>query len=435
MFTFDIVFNFVFLSVFAFQVLHFCVQYLTWRRIEYIYYSMFLLSEAVYFYIYISKPIFNHHVTPTAAHVYTAVEMSHTFIQMFFCSAGIIAYLNLNKSSGTIFTFYNRLKYISLVFIALLCTMHFLGIESIPLYYLIWLLLIPINFIMIYLLHKQHDKFATLIIWGTVVQIVGLCVTICLIIYQQQQNVLFAFSSHVPLQTALLIDLFILGYGLSLKAAESDKKLLLARIENQELLETERTRLARDLHDGLGGLLSSVKYSFSSIKESLTLTTPQQNNFEQTLQTLDTSIAEMRRIAHNMMPENLQQFGLNIALKDFCTTVQRGVNCHIHYESFGMNQYKANSTNDMALYRITQELINNALKHAAASQIIVQLQKDQQQLQLTVEDNGKGFDTALLKTATGAGWHSIESRVAFLKGKINITSTGKGTTVTIEIQN
>ncbi len=133
------------------------------------------------------------------------------------------------------------------------------------------------------------------------------------------------------------------------------------------------------------------------------------------------------------MPENLQQFGLDVALNDFCATVQQGTGCHIRYESFGMQDYPSNQTTDIAVYRITQELVNNALKHASALQIIVQLQKQKQQLTLTVEDNGKGFATSILKHQKGSGWKSIESRVNLVGGILYIDSSPKGSTVTVEL--
>jgi signal transduction histidine kinase len=86
------------------------------------------------------------------------------------------------------------------------------------------------------------------------------------------------------------------------------------------------------------------------------------------------------------------------------------------------------------VYRIVQELVNNAIKHATASQVLVQLQLSGSLLSVTVEDDGKGFDTALLQNAGGIGWSNIRNRVDFLKGKIDLQAApGKGTSVLIEI--
>ena len=91
-------------------------------------------------------------------------------------------------------------------------------------------------------------------------------------------------------------------------------------------------------------------------------------------------------------------------------------------------------TTAITIYRIVQELINNAMKHAAAKTAIVQVTKSDHQLTVTVEDDGRGFDTAIIKGSTGIGWTNIRNRVDFLKGKLDVNSKpGKGTSVLIEI--
>ncbi|MCW5910865.1 MAG: hypothetical protein KIT62_07315 [Cyclobacteriaceae bacterium] len=198
--------------------------------------------------------------------------------------------------------------------------------------------------------------------------------------------------------------------------------------------EQERTRLAKDLHDGLGGMLSGIKYSFQNMKGNLILTPENAQAFERSIDMLDSSIREMRRVAHNMMPEMLVKYGLNVALKEFCNEIDRSGVIHVKYQPIGMNDSNVEQTTAITVYRIVQELVNNAIKHAAASHVVVQLQLSGQLLSVTVEDNGKGFDTALLQRAQGMGWNNIRNRVDFLKGKIDVHSApDKGTSVLMEI--
>jgi signal transduction histidine kinase len=106
----------------------------------------------------------------------------------------------------------------------------------------------------------------------------------------------------------------------------------------------------------------------------------------------------------------------------------------INYLSFGPEDVDIDQTVAITLYRIVQELINNTMKHSGASSAIVQLTKSNEQLSLTVEDDGNGFDPAILNTSKGMGWVSIKNRVDFLKGKLDVTSKeGEGTSVHIEI--
>ena len=198
--------------------------------------------------------------------------------------------------------------------------------------------------------------------------------------------------------------------------------------------EKERTRLARDLHDGLGGMLSGIKYSFQNMKGNLVMNPENHQSFERGLDMLDTSIKEMRRVAHNLMPEALVKFGLDTALKDFCNDINQSGAIKINYQSIGLANVAINETAAITIYRIVQELIHNTIKHPSASSAIVQVTKNEGQLSVTVEDDGKGFDTGILNKLGGIGWSNIQNRVEFLKGSIDVQSgKDKGVSVHIEV--
>lgn len=214
---------------------------------------------------------------------------------------------------------------------------------------------------------------------------------------------------------------------------EKEKQLLAAEavLKGQE---DERTRLAKELHDGLGGMLSGIKYSFNTIKENLVLTAENAMAYERSMAMLDSSIKEMRMVAHNLMPESLVKFGLDTALKDFCDSITGSGALKVSYHSFGIKEQRLETNIEITVYRVIQELLNNSMKHAQATEAIVQLQKDAGLLTVTVEDNGKGFAVKLLDIAKGIGWSNIQNRVEYLKGSVTITSEeGKGTGVTIEL--
>ncbi len=200
--------------------------------------------------------------------------------------------------------------------------------------------------------------------------------------------------------------------------------------------EQERTRLAKDLHDGLGGMLSGIKHSFQNIKENLILTPENAQSFSRSIDMLDSSIQEMRRVAHNMMPEILLKYGLNVALKEFSNEIDRSTSVKTTYQSMGMDNINVEQTTAVTVYRVVQELTNNALKYANAQNILIQLHANEQEkmMYITVEDDGKGFDTNEISNSNGIGWHNIQNRIDFLKGKIDLESIpNKGTSVHIEI--
>jgi two-component system, NarL family, sensor kinase len=213
---------------------------------------------------------------------------------------------------------------------------------------------------------------------------------------------------------------------------EKDKQLLAidAMLKGQE---EERSRIAKDLHDGLGGMLSGVKLSFVNMKENMVMDAESVSSFENSIMQLDNTIAELRKVAHNLMPEALVKFGLKNAVLDYCNAMQLSSKTKIIFEQLG-NERQLSNTADLYIYRIIQELINNAIKHAAPNQILVQLTKTNDKILLTVEDDGKGFDKQILPLAKGIGMKNLQQRVDYFKGKIDITSQPtEGTSVNIEL--
>ncbi|HND82886.1 MAG TPA: ATP-binding protein, partial [Chitinophagales bacterium] len=180
--------------------------------------------------------------------------------------------------------------------------------------------------------------------------------------------------------------------------------------------------------------LSSVKYSLNDMKENVILSADNAVSFTRSIDMLDSGIQELRRIAHNMMPENLMKFGLDKALADYCQSISKTNIVEISYNSFQLEDYIENSNVSITVYRVIQELINNTIKHANATQIIVQVFKENNILNITVEDNGKGFDVNNISNFKGAGWTNIQNRINYLKGKIQVDSAPtEGTSVNIEI--
>ncbi len=217
-----------------------------------------------------------------------------------------------------------------------------------------------------------------------------------------------------------------------IRELEKDKQLVAvdSMLKGQE---DERTRLAKDLHDGLGGMLSGVKFSLMNMKSNLIINHENVVVFERSLDMLDSSIKELRRVAHNMMPEALVKFGLDEALKDYFDNINNANVLHVRYQSFGMEQ-RLEHNNEIIVYRIIQELFTNIFKHANASEVLVQLLREEDRLGITVEDNGMGFNVKELEKNKGAGWANIRSRVDYLKGKLDLHSDSvKGTSVNIEI--
>ena len=197
------------------------------------------------------------------------------------------------------------------------------------------------------------------------------------------------------------------------------KLRLKAIIESQE---TERKRIAAELHDGLGQSLAAVRMRLSK-----------EHTSEETVEMLDKSCVELREISHNMMPSNLMRSGLTVALKEMAGRINRTGQLKVTVD--GEEDLPSLEVNaEVHLFRIVQELLNNIIKYAEATSSSVQLMADGKHYTLMIEDNGRGFDKSSLQKSSGNGWYNIQSRLSMLNGSVEIdTAPGRGTVVTIEV--
>jgi two-component system, NarL family, sensor kinase len=213
---------------------------------------------------------------------------------------------------------------------------------------------------------------------------------------------------------------------------EKDKQLFAvdAMLKGQE---DERNRIAKDLHDGLGGMLSGVKISFNNLKEKIHLQAENSLQFDNSINKLDETISELRKISYNLMPEALLKFGLIDAINDFCTSTMQATQIIIAFETLGTTR-ELDSTAKIYIYRIVQELINNSVKHAKPSRILVQMTTAASKILITVEDNGKGMDANKMEHSKGIGIGNITHRVNYFKGNLTFeNNVPHGTVVNIEL--
>ncbi len=195
--------------------------------------------------------------------------------------------------------------------------------------------------------------------------------------------------------------------------------------------ESERSRMARDLHDGLGGLLSGVKINLSSMKGNSIITSENAEAFDHAIRLLDTSIGELRRVAHNLMPETLNHYGLKTALNDFVNEIGNSPSTALNFRFFG-DDIRYNTQLELTVYRIAQELVNNALKHSGAATIDLQLIASSDRICIQVVDNGRGF-IPFDAGNNGKGLVTIRERVQAFNGRFELESKpGDGTEISIE---
>ncbi|GAA4467291.1 hypothetical protein GCM10023189_50730 [Nibrella saemangeumensis] len=197
--------------------------------------------------------------------------------------------------------------------------------------------------------------------------------------------------------------------------------------------EEERKRLSRDLHDGLGQMLTAIKLQVEGLETSLQGQAVQINNISTLKNLITQTIQEARLISNNLMPSVLSDFGIIPALKMLAETNDTNPAIEVAFCT-NLPTTRLDKSVEIMLYRVTQEAISNAVRHAQAKRITIELFEKDNYLHLVVSDNGKGFKPQRLRQPMGQGIHNMNERVKLLDGKFKITSVpGKGTRVQVSL--
>lgn len=210
---------------------------------------------------------------------------------------------------------------------------------------------------------------------------------------------------------------------------EKELQLLQAVMQGEE---KERSRIAKDLHDGVAGMLAAVKMHINSIATDMS-EVKYTEGFQQGMKLLDESSQEVRKTSHNLMPEVLLQHGLDEAVRRYCNNVSNSSRLKLEYDVIGDTPRFIDSF-ELSVYRIVQELLNNIVKHSKASEAIVQLSYQPGILTIAIEDNGIGVSKED-GIKDGMGLKSLQSRVKAMNGKIEFESTsGEGFNAYLEFE-
>jgi PAS domain S-box-containing protein len=214
---------------------------------------------------------------------------------------------------------------------------------------------------------------------------------------------------------------------------EMERSILNAVIKAEE---KERERISREIHDGLGPLLSTIKLYVNELESGDMEPEEKKEMLKQTNELINEAISSTRSISNNLSPRLIMDFGLVKAVEAFCKKVNLVDKINIEFDN-NLHGERFDHTIEIILYRIITELINNSLKHARATKIEVSLEKIEDVLQMTYLDDGIGFDKdkALGSESTGMGLKNIISRLRSVNGNYRIHSRpGAGTLVVVEIE-
>lgn len=238
----------------------------------------------------------------------------------------------------------------------------------------------------------------------------------------------------------VLILIGLTSYFLYNRRRLKHKAHIASELANQEKIrfraiieaeENERSRIAQDLHDGLGQMLAASRMHVSVLKSAVS--EEETPYAEKALEILNEAYQEVRNISHNMMPNALVRLGLIPAIKELVENINAANVLTIDF-STNVDRPLGKSM-DITIYRIVQEIINNMMKHAKADHIVMEISRTNDNLNISIRDNGVGFDTSIINESKGLGWKGIYSRVSMLNGTIKLDSVLKeGTYIYINLK-
>ena len=247
--------------------------------------------------------------------------------------------------------------------------------------------------------------------------------------------VIYTFVAFVLMATVLVVFFYfsrkkILKQQIEKKDLEISyqKELLQAVIVTQE---EERKRIAQDLHDGISSKLSVISLHTHMLKVSNLTENERSEIATNIINFTKRAIDDSRRLAHDLLPPVLDKFGLDAGIRELCLEFQSSKAVNVHYENLLVFD-PHDVQNHLHLFRILQELMNNSVRHGKASHIHIHFFRQENQTVCKYSDDGVGFDLNEQKHKKGLGMKNIESRVAMLKGKLEIDSAvNKGILVLI----
>jgi two-component system NarL family sensor kinase len=251
-----------------------------------------------------------------------------------------------------------------------------------------------------------------------------------------QFTIMFSIATVGMLMLAMAIVFFVIFYQKRMlenrlkqhrMETEYQQKMMLASLESQE---NERRRVAGDLHDSIGAMLSTIRVSLSTMMRQEAVNT---QSVGQAKQMLDDTIDSVRRISRDLMPATLEKFGISYALKEMCEQYTTVSGIGINFSESG-EPVAINKNSEIMIFRITQEFINNSIKHSKAKSITIDLQWSNE-LFVSISDDGVGFDIQeIKKSGKGLGLFNMENRASMLGANLSFSSSiGNGTKASMHV--
>lgn len=351
-------------------------------------------------------------------------------------------FVNQNQSNSRMFHFtnyYKRFCWVMAIIPVLMLFKSYIILEKIVFYINNFLALLTVIVIIICVVERIKGGYK--LGWYYFIATVMLLLGVFNYIFNTLGITNFNLLKPNGLVVGLTAEIIFLSFALTQRYnfLKKEKEMLLEEKSKHQVdladgifnaQEDERTRLARDLHDDLGGTLSIIKLNITAFQhKALQLTDDERVFYDKTIGMIEKACLDLREISHNLMPKNFEQSGLIETLKEHFRTLNES--SKIKFDFVFQLEHPIESTMEITIYRIVNELINNIIRHSYASKATIQILFFNEQISIMAEDNGIGFNPDTDKK--GIGIQNILSRVKYLNGKILVDSNQNGTTTTIDI--
>jgi len=246
---------------------------------------------------------------------------------------------------------------------------------------------------------------------------------------ESQQQLISILVYGIVFIVLLTTGLMLFFYYSRKKITEKEMEKIELKLKNQEAVlqttiatqEEERKRIAQDMHDAISSKLNVIGLTANLLLDNGTIDNEDKKSLQHILSINNTVLESSRKIAHDLLPPILEKFGLKVALEELVEDYTKASKLQILHRIDPIDGLT--NMDELHIFRIVQELINNALKHANATQLDIELLSNKKGFNLTFKDNGKGFDPELLESKAGLGLQNLQSRAAILKCNLAIESS------------
>lgn len=423
-------------SVAFFMTGFFLMQFIILKKKEYLFYGTYLLLLTIYYLLAIPEFFFNADIeNKQLIAQYDLLKRPVQFLISVFYSLFVMYYLAFQKMKGPLHRTFVILIYVY-VALSMLCLLgNLVGFNYDPIYYAVSLLLFPVQLYIVIALFRYKVRYSRFIIWGSINVIVGSVITLLLSLElaKNPEGIINNANSYIPVMVSILADIFLFTVALQRKIADNEKSLIDAAYQRQRAVFSERERIIADLHDDVGGGLSSIRMMSDLMMQEQQSSLGKAAQFPRKISSTAKEIAQrMNTIIWSLNTENDSLQNFTEYVRQFGVTYfeNSGIQFSCIVASELPNNKELSGVQRKNLFLIIKEALHNTLKHAGASKVAISIYAKEDRLCIDVADDGSGIKNS---NSFGNGLKNMKKRMEEIDGKINFTNTN-GTCISICIK-